>query len=75
MKPSHKTMRAALRSMPKQQAKELLESSLPEREYKAVYFADALQMDLNRVADALHCSESTVKKVRQNAYRKLTDQP
>lgn len=58
--------------MVKPVAQDILSTYLPENEYKAIYYADVEQENLNFIGDArLNCAESTVKKYRQQGYEKL----
>jgi hypothetical protein len=68
----HRAIRETLRQMPLPAAREVLQANLPPGEYAAIYHCDVLRKDISLIADMeLHCSESTVKRYRAAAYKKL----
>lgn len=71
MNPQHKTIRAMLRAKPLPEAKAILETNLPNREFVSVYYADCKRELLYDVAKRLQCEEPTIKKYRQDGYKKL----
>jgi len=73
MKAEHNVIRKKLCGMGKPEAKRILQTYLPDREYYAIYLCDLEQKSLSDIGDDdLHCSESMVKKIRKSGFEKLT---
>ena len=60
-----------IREMPLPTAKDILKTNLPYREFCSIYYADCEGKSLIEVGDMLGVEESTIKKLRQSAFKKL----
>lgn len=75
MDAQHRQIRALLSSMCPRRAEEAVRlAGLPPDEEAAVLAVDVHGQSCLQVADRLHVSVDTVKRLRRSAYRKLQDE-
>lgn len=75
MDAQHRQIRALLSSMCPRRAEEAVRlAGLPPDEETAVLAVDVHGQSCLQVADRLHVSVDTVKRLRRSAYRKLQDE-